>query len=296
MTASEWDTLKKVLKEYNLDSNVFTASELPSFANRVWYVKLAYESVIVKEYFTFTRETLQQLDILFRVLNNVQIPVPSLYINKQGGYLTVLEGKYYHVFKYIDHRPLTYTKLNITDSDLEKAGRQLARIHLLNATDVGIMRLDFEVLNMEITNLVNGFTTRYKKDAHFSEDKLVREKIDFLFEYLQQTKKIRAKILDDSRYFSFQNEPSVFTHGDYSLTNLLPDDKTKTLYVIDWDEMQWRPRMFELQRSVGLLCGKGVCNANLDEINERKATIFLQAYSSIYPLTLKHAVQLSEVA
>ena len=58
MTASEWDTLKKVLKEYNLDSNVFTASELPLCANRVWYVKLAYESVIVKEYFTFTRENI----------------------------------------------------------------------------------------------------------------------------------------------------------------------------------------------------------------------------------------------
>ena len=66
------------------------------------------------------------------------------------------------MFKYIDHRPLTYTKLNITDSDLEKAGRQLARIHLLNATDVGIMRLDFEVI-WKITNLVNGFTTRYKR-------------------------------------------------------------------------------------------------------------------------------------
>ena len=49
--------------------------------------------------------------------------------------------------------------------------------------------------------------------------------------------------------FSFQNEPSVFTHGDYSLTNLLPDDKTKTLYVIDWDEMQWRPRMLNYKEA-----------------------------------------------
>ena len=95
--------------------------------------------------------------------------------------------------------------------------------------------------------------------------------------------------------FSFQNEPSVFTHGDYSLTNLLPDDKTKTLYVIDWDEMQWRPRMLNYKEAWDYF-GKGRVQCKFRrnqraESNNISSGVFIDISA-----TLKHAVQLSEVA
>lgn len=256
-----------------------SVDRLYSLSNEVYRVVSGSSFYILKKYSDFSRQKAIDLHRLYPRLSMVGVDIPPFIPNNEGGYLTEVDGVLYELAQFIPHRPLTYKEFNITQTDLALAARELVKIHSTDMTDLDLGAIDFVKIVDDVARLISIFENNYVEITSKTSESDVLEKLRFLKEYLASTEELRSRVAQDVKVnYSFPTAPRVLIHGDYSLTNLLPNDEQGKIYVIDWEGIRLAPRTYELQRSIGFLCGSGERNGYLDVYDEDRVRVFLTSY------------------
>ena len=209
------------------------------------------------------------INILVKSLEN-GIPVPMLYkYNNKYIYEVSVNDKKLKLFvmKYIgfDYWEM---KRPLNDQELGKVARIAAKIDAIN---YGIKEPFYD--EWTVTNLLNEYNK--KKHCLTPEDDL----------------KI-SKIVKEFALINFKKIKYAYIHGDIIKANLLLDDKTKEIYVIDFSDFNYLPRIVELVASM-----LGLCLTNDKKTTVEKMNLFLNCYNKynslesyeieILPLMLK---------
>ncbi len=288
------DKIEKILKIYNINGLVSSVKQLQSFANEVYFVNVSNLSFILKKHLVSNKKDLLERLTIIQELKNNGINIPSILVNSKNEYITAFGDGIYELDEYIDHKSLNYPEYNITLQELTQAGIELAKIHNTSKLQAFLKSIDFTNINNKVVKLIDEFDTLYESDASINEK--TQRKAEVIYKFLENTKEGRNELLKNSLLYNVSNSDYVLIHGDYSLTNLLPSKKDGKLYITDWDGMKYAPRMFEVQRAIGLLCSNGKCNANLDEYNVDRVKAFLSGYKQNYTFTSRDIDILGAVA
>lgn len=278
--------INKVLEFYDLHGNVISVTSLPSFANEVKVIKLTKQTYILKKYNFDNKNNIFNRDIVLEKLRNNGINIPKILTNKNDEFVTETTDGIFEISEYIPHKSINYRELNITEEELGKAAEELALLHNAPVSS-NLNSINFQNINSEVIKLINDF-------MNLSGVKL--KKINILKKFIEQTSNQREKFLSNFKCLSFPDSHKSLIHGDFSLTNLLFSPKVNKPYIVDWDGIKVGPAVFEIQRTIGLLCGNGICNANLDSINEYKLKIFISNYSKIRKITSYNLEELVAIA
>ena len=275
-----------ILNQYDLSSNISNLKVLPSFANKVWLIELKDKKIVIKNHITNPLDRIKKIHQIIRSLSAKNIFIPKIYKNKQEETLTLVGDKIYEISEYIDGEKLG------TNDLIEKSAKLLAKIHDSNRSGLELDIINFEKLNFKINKLIEEFKINYSSSKLKLNNSLAN-RIKIIYDFLRFNERMIEKISLRDDYYKFQKSNFVLTHGDFSYFNIIYHNND--LYIVDWDNVKLRPRAFELQRAIGLICGKGYCNANLDEIDEEKARKFIKAYHNVHPLQKEDLDELVEV-
>lgn len=286
------------LREYALDmipdENLVT---LPSFSNHVWKVKSKNQIYVLRRYSKIPYEDLVCMNSNIVTLINLGIPIPHFIRNLDGAYATCISEHGYDLSEFIPHVELKYPDMNITNKQIKQAAALLAKIHNIPFTQLPYPIPDKSAneLNFNYTlKLIDEFQSIFQK-LLISATQDEKVKLYNLYELIKLTDDNRREFIDKEA-FSLEHCPKVLSQGDFSLSNLLPASLDKKMYIVDWENMGLRTRAWELHRSLLLICGKGYCNANFDELDFKRATIFLNFYKSQVDLSFEEISLLPRIA
>jgi len=241
---------------------------------------------------------------------------------------------FFEISEYIPNTPIIHA--NISLQQIEEIGEILGKIHKTKLPVIAPARpsggrnkvtkqslrsprfardddrlelstVDFIEINQQIEERIEEFLSLFDQIIkHAPLD--VRQKLKTLKEFIEHTEKARHEYLKDKP--SFYSSEKVLTHGDISLRNFLlsnphpnplparqgEGDYGVHSFLIDWDNVAMNSPMFELQRSIGTICGRGMMNGNLEAPNFEKVKMLLNGYQKIYILDLNDIYYLSEAA
>lgn len=268
---------------------------LSSLANRVWTLATALGQFVVKEFVTLNTPQIARIHQVQDKLRVNGVNIPNIIRNRFGHSMTPIDGRLFEICEHIPHMPMRYPEMNISTPVLQEAAHVLALLHETPTADVDqlLRTFDLSTVNLSVAKLVKEFLGDYDRMLdEVAED--VSAKLSIVHEFLLTTSDKRNSILSADKVLSLSD--IVITHGDFSLSNLLLSADDGELYIVDWDDVALRPRAWEVQRALALLCGMGKCNANLDAIDYDRAKLFLLAYFERSPLSTDHFKQMIEVA
>lgn len=287
------DFLMKLVDQYPLPSNVIMQKKLRSLANHVFLLSSKKQKWILKIYNeVYSANVPNRHNILIYLQQETDIPIPKFIQNLYGETFTIIDGVMSEITEYIEHKTLSYAVMNISNDELRAASLLLSKIHSISLSDLPTPITTNGVIDTpgQIFRLLQNFQCSFEQ----IKKQLPREyihKLNNLLVIINETQKYRGNI----SHQRFNLSPNVFTHGDFSLSNLLPTIEKK-IYVIDWDNMAIRPRIWEFHRTMMLLCGKGHCNANFDALDFSKAKIFFNSYNKYHSLSQEEISILPKVA
>jgi hypothetical protein len=271
--------------------------ELRSFSNNVWKVNAKGQNFVLRRYSKISYANLVHMNNNIIYLIGLGIPIPGILRNADGLYATCISDCGYDLSDYMPHVELKYPEMNITDNQIGQAANLLSKINAVSLTQLPsplIDKSDKEVDFKSTLKLISEFQLRYQEfiDMAAEEEKI---KIYNLNELINLTNNNREVFIDQGG-FSLGHLPKALSQGDFSLSNLLPTISDNIMYIVDWENMGLRTRAWELHRSLLLICGKGYCNANFDELDFRRATIFLDVYLRQVHLEYEEIILLPKIA
>lgn len=288
----------KFLKRYNigellLDSVVL----LPSMANHVWAFNSSTGRYVLKEFLDIKYTDLHLNHELQILLSQHGFYIPEIILNKNNETLTVEDGRIFEIRKYIPHQAMGYPEMKISHQVLHSAATTLALFHRQpSSLFSGILFIDPLINRMsEAISLVKTFIGNYEA-LIARKDRQYVLKLAVLRSLIEYTNSAREVLAESKIKYNFTTYDIVQTHGDFNPSNLLYSLDNKELYIIDWDSAAYRPRAWEIQKTISQFCGKGFCNPYLDVIDLEKAKTFLKAYHASNPLTRRHLKHMSEIA
>ena len=263
----------------------------------VWLVETNKGRFVVKEFINRDFEFVQGNQKLQNIVNGKNIHTPSFVHNHLGKTLTKIKGRIFEITEYIPHALIHDTPAKDYHRFLRCAGVTLAFLHKTLINDVTLSAKRDPIINRipEAKSLVQTFLANYELLRERTPTSQIL-KLQSLRKLINQTRIDRIKLADAQAALEFTEFDIVPTHGDFSSSNLLWDTVKDVLYVADWENFAFRPRAWEVQKTVSMLCGKGYCHPYLDAIDYNKASIFLRSYHSINFLTDRHIVDMLQVA
>lgn len=286
------------LKTYGLSVPLSsTLTGLRSFSNHVWQVTDKNHSYILRRYSKLTHEDLLRMNSNLAYLTSLNIPIPQILINSDGQPATQVSGRAYDLSIFIPHVVLKYPDMNITTYQIKQAAELLAKIHTVPIGKLPnhLPNIFIDEVNYKyILNLIDAYRKEFPTLVSLA-NQIDKIKLSNLNELIKLTEDNRKTIIE-RQMFSVEHFPKALSHGDFSLSNLLPTLSGEKMYLIDWENMGLRTRAWELHRTLLLLCGKGYCNANFDEPDFQRATIFLNSYLGRVKMRPEEILSLPEIA
>lgn len=267
-----------VAEQYRL-GQVSVIQQLPSFSNQVWLVSLQdARRLVVKRYLSLSKDALLSIHLLINQLRNQGVDVPIIIPNGTGSFVSDYGGYPLEVSQYVDGRRFEYHGGDMETEELRKATEVLARIHSANIRTEYVQALDFGSVINEVLGLINAFKQRSGQIFGSIQNDAVRQKALILLEFINQTEQVRSVFLNSYSEKIFHRLRRCLVHGDYNARNILLEKSTGRLFVIDWEGVRAAPRSFELQRSVGFLCGHPGENGYLGPYDSGKLKTLIQTY------------------
>ncbi len=210
------------------------------------------------------------------------IPVILPISQIDGSTLFEHEGSYYALFPFVKGRHID--RGNLTETSIASLGKMLGKIHHLGKESKLVIDDRFKIENREKV---------FKKIEDILEKiSEVSSPDDFDKVALENVKMKRGLLLKNSITFEELGLHSDhLIHGDYLDHNVFFDEQDKVQWVFDFEKTNYSPRTYEFFRSMvyGLLC------AEVTETDLKNARKYLDAYSSIYPISndeVKRGLQL----
>ncbi|KXK27002.1 MAG: serine/threonine protein kinase [candidate division WS6 bacterium OLB20] len=262
----------RLIAAYGLESGG-TVTALESFANRVYLYTLNNgEAYIIKQYKVLDAQGVRTLHANQKRLRARGILIPEVLAGKDGDTVSELDGEVFDISRYVPHRNLNYQDYNISEEELTEVGRLLKTIHDTDPATMDLEAVSFSDNGSGAESLISDYRQWRMKSKVTGVD----TKLAVIDEFLTRTESWRDSLSERFSAYTFTNTEPVVSHGDVSLVNLLPTGQG--MYLIDWDKLKLRPPMYEVQRTIGLICGTGNVNGNLEEISKERLKPFVEGY------------------
>lgn len=270
--------LQQLLSNYLNDISNLNLTPLKSFSNQVWKISNTQGEFVLRQYSNLGYSDIYNLNVNIKELIRKKIPIPEIIKNKFGELVTREQDKIFDLSEYINHEPYRYPEMNIDIVHIRQSASLLAFIHQIPSIDLP-KSIPIKYIGETNFHYTLELLQRFDKEFDYiftKADKFSQAKLFILRELIFLTHERRTEIAKKKNIFSKQLPLSI-THGDFSLSNLLLSPNGK-LFIVDWENFGIRYRAWELHRSILLICGKGTCNANFDEIDFSRASIFMEEY------------------
>jgi len=277
MEPETWNRITKALEAYNiLDITPNVVTPLNSLANQVWKIESKY---VLRNYLKMTEEGVCQLQNILLYLQRKGIPIPLTMLNSTNKLVTCIDDRVFDLSMYIPHSPMKYPQMNIRQDQIVASARILSQVHLVPIDELpsNISHKEDELVPEIVVEKIGEFESKFGEINDLATP-WEKQKLNLLLDIIKATSQARQSLIQRGGWKHFAELPQCLTHGDFSLTNLLPSNIDNKLYIIDWENMGIRPRIWELHRALLLICGRGKSNANFDELNFRRAKVFFQEY------------------
>lgn len=291
------DSIDKALSHYGISSEeVFSLKELPSGINFVYLVETTRGKFVLKNYKKVKPPYL--LDLHKYLVNLIEegAPIPKIFPNKDGKYLTRVGNLYFDLSEFIEHIDLS-DQVTISKEDLVLVGDTLVKLQrILNRKEVAhvLKKVDFEEKTELTLEAIEDFLRDFKKIQNDAKDNSEKHRLMTLKDIILETNPYRRRGSDEfSRFFS---QPYVPAHGDYSMVNVLIKPDRSRVYVIDWDGFSLRPLVWDLQAALSLFSLTKLGNAYFIQPSFNKMKLFLDGYLKGSSITKEQILLLPEVA
>lgn len=210
------------------------------------------------------------------------IPIILPMSHSEGNTFFEYEGVYYALFPFIDGKHLERGEL--TETAIVSLGQMLGEIHLLGKESKLAIDDHFKIENEEKTSKkiedILAKISEVEQPNYF--DKVALENV-------QMKKELLLK--NTMTFESLGLSSDHLIHGDFLDHNVFFDDNDNVKWVFDLEKTNYSPRTYELFRSMVY----GLLSADVTEIDLDNAKKYIDAYSSIYPITkdeIKKGLQL----
>lgn len=181
-------------------------------------------------------------------------------------------GRYYALFPFIDGRAID--EEDLTPTSIESLGEVCASIHLLGKKkEAPRVKKEFKPWDWE------AFFQKAEQILEVLSTKTTKDSMDILVEEM-----VRQKISLAERFrreygeFGFKNDHLI--HGDFHDANVFFEEDDRVKYVFDLEKAEMAPRIYEVIRSLDLICLGGKSS----EKNLENGRQYLLSYHKKYPL------------
>lgn len=227
----------------------------------------------LKQYANYTEQQIKEIHQVKRYFADSGIPIILPIVSISGKTYFTLEDKFYALFPFINRK--TVNRKELSSKSLKSLAQMLAKIHLLSKDDY--------------PKIINQYQKSWNSEDFFVTSKIILNKLEHKdskndFDYLAlKTLNLKVEIVKNNRItpedLDIQNKCLV--HGDYHEKNVFLDDYGNVEYVFDLEKACIGIKLFEIIRSMDLIC----LNGEFNKENIQKAQIYLKAYSDEYPIS-----------
>lgn len=167
------------------------------------------------------------------------LPTPAIVPNKEGSAVTVTEEGFYVLSRFVSG--LEYARGEVPESAAFHMGTALARLQgfLVGLGDV----VPADLPNpLAAAARLESLLARAEAKRHPSEtDWIARRLLRYKIEALHESAALFAEV---------RGLPAQWVHGDYQALNLIFDGAGQVCAVLDFDQLQRRPRGLEAMRAL----------------------------------------------
>ena len=200
------------------------------------------------------------------------IPVILPIGHEDGNTFFEFNYSYYALFPFVEGRHIEREQL--AENSIISLGQMLGKIHLLGRDSKIVLNESFKIDNEEKT-----FKKIAEIESKISEVSTLSEFDKVALANVQLKKALLLKNKMTLESIGLKSDHHI--HGDYLDHNVFFDEEGKVKWVFDFEKTNYSPRTYELFRSM-FNC---LLSENISETNLRNARTYLDAYSSVYPLS-----------
>ena len=132
-------------------------------------------------------------------------------------------------------------------------------------------------------------TRRSNDPSHFAKDmdKIVshinsKETLDDFDRAILESFQLKSSLKEGrTEETNIKSLPHCIVHGDYQATNFMFDENDNLVWILDWEQSMWRPRISEVVRATILMC----FDSNFNEGGFEKASQFISSYHEKQPFS-----------
>lgn len=275
------EILNKINELYGI--NVSSSEKVEKgFLSDNYFVSSCDDKYFLKKYRFENSNRIAEVHASKKYFANGGIPVILPLSTKDGNTFFDYEGSFYALFPFVDGRH--FERGTLTEVAIISLGELLGKIHLLGKESKLIINDYFKIENEEKTmKKIEDILQKISEIDSLSEfDKVALENVHMKKNLLLKNK------------MSFENlglNNDHLIHGDYLDHNVFFGKHDKVEWVFDLEKAQYAPRTYEIFRSMVY----GLLSANVTETDLSNARKYIDAYSSIYPISsdeIKRGLQL----
>lgn len=237
--------------------------------NNFW-IETAGEKYFLREYRIEETDRIREIHRAKSYFYEKGIPTVRPIKTKTGETFFVENGKIYSLFPFVSG--VSVRRVELTDKNLAVMGDFLARLHRVGESPPEYFEKREKVWND------NDFFKKAETHIRHIEEKPVLDDFDKLAlqKLMRQTELVRK--FNDSYVITY---PLHITHNDFHHENVFFDELGEVAHIFDWEKAQLATRAKEIARALEI----NVFEAGFDDNTFRRARVFLDAYSAVYPLT-----------
>lgn len=265
---------KEICLLYDIGKRPRIANQIKEgYLSQNYILKSDNNRFFLKQYANYTEQQIDEIHHVKKYFAEEGIPIILPIETVSGKTYFTLEDKVYALFPFIHAK--TVDRRSLTKKSLQSLAHMLARMHLLSKDGYP-----------EIINQYQKFWD--SEDFHVTSDTIlsklehIEQKNDF-DRLAIKTLNLKIRLVKNNKVtpedLSIQNNHLV--HGDYHEKNVFFDDSQNVEYVFDLEKAAVGLRLFEVIRSMDLIC----LNGDFSEENIRKAQIYLKDYNDKYSIS-----------
>lgn len=237
--------------------------------NQCYRVEAGGSTLFLKSYATrfYQPDQIRRACEVQSLTRRAGLPTPRIILNKQEGTVTVIEAGFYVLSEFVAGRE--YVRGNVPSTMAYHMGMALGGLQ-------NFLKGLGEAVPMELPDPIVG-TARLENLLVCAEASQKEARsggitgVDALACHLLRYK-IEALHRNAALFADVQGLPAQWVHGDYQVSNLIFDGAGQVTAILDFDQLQRRPRGLEMMRALDF-------SFTEDQVMEQPGLDFFQGYA-----------------
>lgn len=265
---------KEICLLYDIGKNLKIVSQVKEgYLSQNYILNSDNNHFFLKQYANYTEQQIDEIHHVKKYFADSGIPIILPIETVSGKTYFTLKDKFYALFPFINKK--TVDRKDLSKKSLQSLAHMLAKMHLLSKDGY--------------PNIINQYQKFWDSKDFLVTSEIILDKLKHIepkndFDRLAlKTLKLKMNIVKNNKVtpedLNIQNNHLV--HGDYHEKNVFFDDNGDVEYVFDLEKAGVGIKLFEIIRSMDLIC----LNGEFSKENIEKAQIYLKSYNDKYPMS-----------